>query len=568
MKISKKLIIILSLFIILSIIMISSFMQVVFSYRNLKHKDLEYSKYNNLLTNITKNIDNISNLTSNILLDTNHYTIQEYNQNIASLKESCMNKINEIKSNITKDIVDASKINNFELSLNSYFRFNSDIINNYTNNNLENAKNVFLLQNQQYVDNIYSNKESISNNLNFDSSQIINSFENKLTSYQIIYIISFILFILIIIIIAYRMSTEIIIPIKKIQNTIENLSAGNFNHEIECETKNEIGNLANQTNIFIKKIKSISYEIISYLNNISKGNLNIETKEDYSGDFIYIKKATKKIISSLNATINSINKSADQVSIVAKQVAVGAQSSSKCTTQQSISIKELSKSLSEVYIQTKENANNAKIVNSLVLATTDNAKKGSEQMNRMLLSMDQINKTSENIAKFIKVINDIAFQTNILALNASVEAARAGSAGKGFGVVADEVRNLAARSAESAKETTEYIESAINTVREGTEIANHTASALEDIIEGIKNVTDLIIDINTSSNSQADGLSKITLELKKLSELIHDNAISSEQNAVSSEQLLTQADILNKVVSKFKFKQDENKNSKEKDKIE
>ncbi len=568
MKISKKLIIILSLFIILSIIMISSFIQVVFSYRNLKHKDLEYSKYNNLLINITKTIDNISNLTSNILLDTQYYTIQEYNQNISSLKENCMNKINEIKSNIDKDIVDASKINNFELSLNSYFRFNSDIINNYTNNNIENAKNIFLLQNQQYIENIYNNKESISDNLNFNSNQISNNFENKIKSYQIIYIISFILFIIIIIIIAYRMSTEIIIPIKKIQNIIENLSAGNFNNEIKCETKNEIGSLANQTNIFIKKIKSISYEIISYLNNISKGNLNIEIKEDYIGDFIYIKKATKKIISSLNSTLNSINKSAYQVSIVAKQVAVGAKSSSKCTNQQSISIKELSKSLSEVYIQTKENANNAKIVNSLVLATTDNAKKGSEQMNRMLLSMDQINKTSENIAKFIKVINDIAFQTNILALNASVEAARAGSAGKGFAVVADEVRNLAARSAESAKETTEYIESAINTIREGTEIANQTASALEDIIEGIKNVTDLIIGINNSSNSQSDGLSKITLELEKLSELIHNNKISSEQNTLSSEQLLKQADILNKIVSKFKFKQDENKEFKEKDKIE
>jgi methyl-accepting chemotaxis protein len=153
--------------------------------------------------------------------------------------------------------------------------------------------------------------------------------------------------------------------------------------------------------------------------------------------------------------------------------------------------------------------------------------------------MEKINESSDEIKKVVKVIDDIAFQINLLALNANVEAARAGKYGKGFAVVADEVRNLAVRSAAAVKGTTEMVDETVRNIGIGNELAAATAQQLEEM--------------SIASKEQAEGVEQINSGLGQIDQVTQGNTASAEETASAAEELASQAQELRSILSRFKL---------------
>ena len=344
-------------------------------------------------------------------------------------------------------------------------------------------------------------------------------------------------------------------PITGLIKTADEISEGNLNVTIDKGSGDEISTLANafekMTNAWSGYIKDIS----TVLSQMSEGNLDVEISSEYKGDFIKIKESINHIASTLNDVIGQIIIASNEVAASSKQLSAGSQSLSAGASEQAASVEQLTASIAEIAQKTNENASSASKADKIANSVKTDTDGGNEKMERMLVSMNEISESSAGISKIIKVINDIAFQTNILALNASIEAARAGSYGRGFAVVAEEVRHLAQRSSEAAKDTTQMIDKSLDKAAEGTDIARDTSAALKKIEEGVNGTASILNEIARSSNEQAVGISQLNKGIDEVSKIVQINSATAEQSAAASEELFREAETMRQLVSRFQVRQ-------------
>jgi Methyl-accepting chemotaxis protein len=344
-----------------------------------------------------------------------------------------------------------------------------------------------------------------------------------------------------------------------IQNLIDeskHLAAAAFEGKLEIRGKadqfeGEYVHIIEGMNLTMEAVSAPIKESSEILQRLADGDLTAAMAGEYQGAYNLIKENLNAAIRSFNTLLSEISRAADQVAAGATQVSDGSQSLSQGTTEQAAALEELTSSISEIALQTKQNAGSATQANTLVLATQTETANGTESMRRMLEAIREISESSANISKINKTIEDLAFQTNILALNAAVESARAGQYGKGFAVVAEEVRNLAVKSSEAAKETSAMIENAIGRIDSGSKIAEETSADLSKISGFIEQVTVYIGNIATASNEQATNITQIDLGLTQVSAVVQTNSATAEESAASSEELSGQADILKQMIGKF-----------------
>jgi len=253
---------------------------------------------------------------------------------------------------------------------------------------------------------------------------------------------------------------------------------------------------------------------------------------------IFNVRSVVRVISNISA---SLNENSDQLVSAAGQVSSSSQTLAEGASEQAASLEETSSSLEEMASMTKRNSESAEKARNISEQTRSAADAGSSNMQAMKSAMEAIKNSSSDIAKIIKTIDEIAFQTNILALNAAVEAARAGEAGMGFAVVAEEVRNLAQRSAQAAKETATKIESAITNTDLGVEISAKVANALEEIVSKVHNVNELVTEVSSASKEQTQGIDQLNVAVSQMDRVTQSNAASAEETASAAEELNAQA---------------------------
>lgn len=350
---------------------------------------------------------------------------------------------------------------------------------------------------------------------------------------------------------------RIIKPIGIIRKKVLDMSAGNLSGgSITVNSNDELLELAEAVNSMSDYIENIIGDIHHTAEEISKENLCVTPSAEYVGDFIPIRDSLRNIVDSMTGIIKQLERSGKDVANHSEDMSRNAETLSQAAVEQESTVHELNERVHEISDTINTNAQNASKARDIAGHSKQLVNEGNAKMRDMLTAMEEINTTSSEIANIIKTIQDISFQTNILAINASIEAARAGLAGEGFAVVAGEVGALASKTAEAAKNTTGLIGTSVKAVANGRVIADQTAEMLSKIVEETDATAVVIEHIAEASAEQADSVKQIIAGMEQISASVSETSASSQQSAASSQELFNESRTLLEIVNRFSI--DEN----------
>jgi methyl-accepting chemotaxis protein len=260
----------------------------------------------------------------------------------------------------------------------------------------------------------------------------------------------------------------------------------------------------------------------------------------------------RRVGATLRASTSQLLEMSGQVAAAASQIAVSNDSLAQGVNQQAASLQETSAATQEINNMTRKNAAGTRNVAELIDAEAGVAEEANRKLDAMLASMREIVAAGVKTSAIVKTIDGLAFQTNLLALNASVEAARAGQAGLGFAVVAQEVRTLAQSSAQAARDTAQLVADSVAAGNAGRSQLDEVALAIRGITERTVKVKELMGEVNHTGEEQAQGLAQIARTMQEMDRVTTMTAANAQQRAAASEQLSTQAGTMRDVITALK----------------
>ncbi len=272
-----------------------------------------------------------------------------------------------------------------------------------------------------------------------------------------------------------------------------------------------------------------------------------------SPEFNAVAQSFNQFISYLQGLLQQVGDSALAITAASREIASGNANLSSRTEDQASSIVETAASMEQLTGTVRQNADNATHANQLAGDASQVAARGTEVVRQVVTTMGEIHHSSRKVVDIISVIDSIAFQTNILALNAAVEAARAGEQGRGFAVVASEVRNLAQRSANSAREIKKLLEESVANIDTGSALVEQAGQTMDELMKGVSSVTTLMSEIMSASREQSLGIEQVNVAITQLDGTTQQNAVLVEQVSAAAQAMESQSTQLEQVVQSFRL---------------
>ncbi len=332
------------------------------------------------------------------------------------------------------------------------------------------------------------------------------------------------------------------------------IAKGNVHAEIVYDRQDEIGAVAEQLRIAVTALSEYIDKISNVMSTMADGNFNIRFEKDFEGDFVSIQKAIESFSFEISDSMNAIIGVAGDVSNGADRLAGAGKSLADTTTNQADIVDNLSKQVTIIADEISGNSTDAENISRDVEKIVGNIIESNKKMSEVVNAMNNISASSEQISKIIDTINNIADQTNLLSLNASVEASRAGEAGRGFAVVASEVSQLANQSVNAAQNTADLINESLKSVQEGILIANATAEEFNAMVSRVEGIRDKVKEIADSSIKQSRSVQDLSVNIGEIAEEGRNNAATSEESLALSTEMNEHALTLKDMVNRFELK--------------
>jgi methyl-accepting chemotaxis protein len=297
-------------------------------------------------------------------------------------------------------------------------------------------------------------------------------------------------------------------------------------------------------------------ELGASLEKLANGVLDVKIVEPFSPELERLRLDFNTSIDALTKTLRNIRDNSSTIRVGTEEITTSSENLSKRTEQQAASLEQTAAALDEITATVRKTATGAAHVRDIVSETTAAAQQSLEVVRGAVSAMRRIEKSSAQISQIIGAIDEIAFQTSLLALNAGVEAARAGDAGRGFAVVASEVRGLAQHAAQAAKEIKVLIKASEAEIESGAGMVDETGDTLEHIVTKISEINVIVLEIAASASEQSTGLDQVNTAVNQMDQMTQQNAAMVQEAAAATQSLVQETIELDQLVAAFSFGKD------------
>lgn len=346
-------------------------------------------------------------------------------------------------------------------------------------------------------------------------------------------------------------------PLGELEERFMKFANGDLQSDFpRSDAQDEIAGLMNASNDMVQRLSAILLDVKYLCDEMGNGNFTVDTEceQSYVGDFKQLLMAIRTMNQNVSSTLLEVNQAAEHVNSGASNLAEAAQELAEGATDQAASVQEMLATMNTLSNGLNDTVSSMEEAYHQAMKCSEDAQLSREEMGNMVASMNRISETSKKIENIISEIEDIASQTNLLSLNASIEAARAGEAGRGFSVVADEIRNLADQSAKSAVDTRALVENTLREIEEGNKVAYRTSDVLDGVVEAVQKIAETSKGLREDSEQQAIAMQQADAGIERISEVVQSNSAAAEESSATSQELSASAMTMHDLVGRFQLK--------------